>query len=286
MGNNINAMRDIYNGYSKPIVQVKSKSLKEQINELKPSIKPVAKELLLLLGENNVCDSHNIHHALAVYNHCSNALKVHCSYFKPDTPIYLALRSLHPDQLEKRNVPILLAALLHDADDHKFFPSSQNNENARKLLRSFDNNTIELVIKMIKFVSCSENGDTVPEDAKEQSWLLYPRYADRLEAIGKIGAIRCLQYSKTVGNPLFTKDTVRVVTEEEVNLIALERYRSYKGKSVSMIDHYYDKLIKLGDFETSNEYFKKEAASRKQYLINIVIEFGKIGQVDELVILS
>lgn len=46
-------------------------------------------------------------------------------------------------------------------------------------------------IEMISYVSASDNGNEVPERAKEHKELLWVRWADRLEAIGTIGAVRC-----------------------------------------------------------------------------------------------
>ena len=42
---------------------------------------------------------------------------------------------------------------------------------------------------MIKVVSFSKNGDSIEEGRSE--WFYYPRYSDRMEAIGVYGIIRC-----------------------------------------------------------------------------------------------
>src|SRR5204863_4319085 len=84
---------------------------------------------------------------------------------------------------------IILAALLHDADDRKFFGDS-NYKNARYLLRKIPEGDVELVVHMIDLVSTSKNGNSTP--VASSGWLLIPRYCDRLEAVGKIGIERCL----------------------------------------------------------------------------------------------
>lgn len=44
--------------------------------------------------------------------------------------------------------------------------------------------------------------------------------------------------------------TLLDLRQEEIWALATEeRYNSYKGKSVSMIDHYYDKLSRLSTFQ-------------------------------------
>jgi uncharacterized protein len=205
---------------------------------------------------NNVCSSHGIEHAIAVMNNAKKALKK--SNFNLDKNIKKC---------------ILLAALLHDADDRKFFPNNFNYENVKEILDDIDHNSLELIIKMISLVSSSNNGDNIPNDIDE--WMLYPRYADRLEAIGLIGIKRCYQYAITVNNLLYTNKTPFTTTEEELWEIAtIERYNNYKGTSESMIDHYYDKLLRACDFPIRNIYFDEECKKRKQTSIDFVIMFG------------
>ena len=43
-----------------------------------------------------------------------------------------------------------------------------------------DNDSVNLIIKMISLVSSAVNGDNIPYNIEE--WMLYPRYSDRLEA--------------------------------------------------------------------------------------------------------
>ena len=71
-------------------------------------------------------------------------------------------------------------------------------ENATKIIKialketSFNiQSVLEEVIELISYVSASDNGNTVPERAKKHPELLWPRYSDRPEAIGPIGAVRC-----------------------------------------------------------------------------------------------
>ena len=59
------------------------------------------------------------------------------------------------------------------------------------------------VYETISYVSASDNGNEIPERAKQYPELLWVRLADRLEAIGAIGAVRCYQYNREKGAPLF-----------------------------------------------------------------------------------
>ena len=116
--------------------------------------------LVQVLQSGNVDTGHGLDHALAVLNHANNALQ-------------------YEDLPDDTKQAIQLAALLHDADDSKFFPDNNDNQNARYILREIgaENELAELVIKMIELVSCSKNGNTVVKP----EWLLLPRFADRLE---------------------------------------------------------------------------------------------------------
>jgi hypothetical protein len=89
-------------------------------------------KLNIILSTHNVCLSHGITHAIAVMHHAENALN-HTT-FKFD---------------EKIKRCVKLAALLHDADDRKFFPNNQNYENLRQILDDLPSDEIDLIIKRL-----------------------------------------------------------------------------------------------------------------------------------------
>ena len=113
-----------------------------------------------------------------------------------------------------------LAALLHEADDRKYFKEEE--KNARRILKEVLSGLEEAkqiedeVEEMISYVSASGNGNKVPERAIGDPTLLWPRFCDRLEAIGIVGAVRCYQYNTEIGDPLMVKTTPRPTTEKEV----------------------------------------------------------------------
>lgn len=223
-------------------------------------------KLNIILSTHNVCLSHGITHAIAVMNHAENALN--------QAENTLNQATFKFDEKIKRCVK--LAALLHDADDRKFFPNNQNYENLRQILDDLPSDEVELIIRMVSLVSSSKNGDRIPEDAIKNEWLLYPRYADRLEAIGIIGIERCYQYALTSKNPFYISTTPFVTTEEELwNVANIERYNRYTGFSDSMIDHYYDKLLRASKFPIRNKYFDKETEIRRKPLIDFIFMFGR-----------
>lgn len=231
-------------------------------------------KLALILQKNNVCSSHGIQHAISVMINAKNCINSTNNITTiNDVKHYLS-------NIEIKT--ILLAALLHDADDGKFFPDNKNYENLRLILEDENQELIDQVIYMVNLVSSSKNGDTIPDSIKGKEWMLIPRYADRLEAIGMIGIERCFQYGKTTKNPLFVSDTPKCFTFEDIwNNASEERYNNYKGKSKSMVDHYYDKLIRLSIFPIRNEYLDYECNKRRQPIIDFVLFFSNKGTITE-----
>ena len=218
-------------------------------------------KLSKLLDAHNVCPSHGIDHALNVVAHAEKALKY--------------------ENLDQTNTEaVKLAALLHDADDRKFFPDNTQYENLKFILNDKPDDFVELVLQMVKLVSASTNGDNIPEYIKDRLWLLIPRYADRLEAIGIVGIRRCYVYGIGIGNPLFVDSTPRLTDEDQIIKLAQEKFTQYKGVSLSIMDHFYDKLIAIGIFPYSNPYFDNESKLRRQPIMDFVKYFGLNNDID------
>ncbi|CAJ1417645.1 unnamed protein product [Effrenium voratum] len=206
------------------------------------------KGLEALCHAHSVPESHGVGHALRVLHHVDQALA-------RGRPLP-----------EGRTQAVRLAALLHDADDRKLFGSKA--ENAREIMTHIG----------------SANGNSVPEAALAAPELLWPRWADRLEATGIIGIIRCWQFNNETGAPLVLPDTPRPRSEEEVWQFAsserFERYQTSGGKSRSMLDHYYDKLLRVAcpPMEVvQNAYLEEEMANRSKPLVDICLAYGESG---------
>jgi uncharacterized protein len=201
----------------------------------------------------DISPCHGYEHAMAVYNH--------------------AVKATEELKIQEKEL-ILYAALLHDIDDPKFF-KSKDCENAISILKEvgLKDEEIKTVVEMINLVSSSKNGDRVPESVKGKEWKLIPRWCDRLEAIGKIGIQRCATFRKNVTKaPFFASSTPRPKDMEELSsYVSVERYKSYKGESLSMIDHYFDKLLLLGSFECNNNYIKEEVKKRNDVMSAFVL---------------
>ncbi|MBE5841495.1 MAG: HD domain-containing protein [Butyrivibrio sp.] len=164
-------------------------------------------------------DGHGADHTMRVYY---NAKKIMESYPEADSFV------------------ISLAALLHDADDHKLF-KTENNANARTFLSRMDvsSDKADFICEVINGVSFSQNRGKIPETLEGQ----IVQDADRLDAIGAIGIARTFAYGGKVGRPL--------------------------DKSVK---HFYDKLLLLKD-EMNTDAAKDIAKKRHEYMNAFLEEY-------------
>ena len=130
-----------------------------------------------------------------------------------------------------------LAALLHDADDHKLF-STENNANARAFLQEnrLPQYEIDRICQVINSVSFSKNRGRAPETAEGK----VVQDADRLDAMGAVGIARTFAFGGEHGRPL----------QESVQ-------------------HFYDKLLKLKDLmntETGRQLAERRHAFLEEFL--------------------
>ena len=135
-----------------------------------------------------------------------------------------------------------LAALLHDADDHKLF-STENNANARSFLEEnhVPPERIDRICEVINSVSFSRNKDRRPETIEAK----VVQDADRLDAIGAVGIARTFAYGGEHGRSL-----------------------------ESSVQHFYDKLLLLKDL-MNTETGKKLAEKRHAFLEAFLDEYGE-----------
>ena len=161
---------------------------------------------------------------------------------------------------------------------------------------------------MIKWVGCTENGNSIPPEIQQTNeyHLLIPRWSDRLEAVGCIGVVRCYQYNREIGAPLWKDndlyDSPRPTSEEEIwKLATPERFEDYlkcerdkieKRKSTtankrersSMISHYYDKLLHVARPPKQlvrNKYLEAIAEESSKEMIKVLLRYGETGVVAE-----
>ena len=189
----------------------------------------------------------------------------------------------------KAHEAILLGSLLHDLDDPKLFhrvedakdtSSSEKTTttrskypNATRILTQIGvtDYTMNLTLEMIDLVSCSKNGNTVVAPR----WKLIVRDCDRVEALGLDGIHRTMDYSNSIGMPFHTPLTERVTDLRVLSHVASpQRFAKYAGKSESMIDHFYDKLLHIGSLQSGNTYLKSLAGERMTMMRYFVLFYG------------
>lgn len=137
---------------------------------------------------------------------------------------------------------VSLAALLHDADDHKIF-QTENNQNARSFLeqQQIDAITIEQICEVINGVSFSKNRGNRPKTLEGK----IVQDADRLDAMGAIGIARTFAFGGERGRAI--EDSVQ---------------------------HFYEKLLLLKD-EMNTEAGRRMAEERHNFMEQFLIELKK-----------
>lgn len=182
-----------------------------------------------------------------------------------------------------------LAGLLHDADDHKYFGADSRNA-ARILGAVLPNDPVvrHVALLAISYVSASANGDTVSAEARQYPTLLYPRYADRLEAMGERGLVRCQQYTDEKMKGYHDKCTPQPRNEDELwEMASQERYVEYVkrgGTSSTMLDHYFDKLLRMTKalMNCGNPYVEMEARRRLHAMLDLCLAERPHGVLNKL----
>jgi uncharacterized protein len=132
---------------------------------------------------------------------------------------------------------VALAALLHDADDHKLF-QTEGNANALGFLRNnkVPEERIGRILEAVNSVSFSQNRGHVPESLEGK----IVQDADRLDAMGAIGIARTFAYGGEHGRPLRAS-----------------------------VEHFHDKLLRLKDTmntEAARELAEKRHAFQESFL--------------------
>ena len=137
---------------------------------------------------------------------------------------------------------ISLAALLHDADDHKLF-NTVDNANARGFLSSqaVAPEKVEAIISAINSVSFSQNRGKRPETLEG----MIVQDADRLDAIGAVGIARTIAFGGEHGRSLD-----------------------------STIQHFHEKLLLLKD-EMNTEAAKQMAEERHTFMLEFLERYQK-----------
>ena len=131
---------------------------------------------------------------------------------------------------------VALAALLHDADDHKLF-RTDNNANARRFLlrQNLDEETIKQIVAAINSVSFSQNRGKKPESFEG----MIVQDADRLDAIGAVGIARTFAFGGSHGRDL--DSSIRHFYEKL--LLLKDRMNTAKAREMAEARHAFMKAF-------------------------------------------
>ena len=164
----------------------------------------------------NDCGGHDTAHSMRVYRNASLIADT-----EPDCDHFI----------------VALAALLHDADDHKLF-HTENNENTRTFLvrHQIPETQIEFICEVINGISFSKNRGVRPQTLEGK----IVQDADRLDAMGAIGIARTFAFGG-------------------------ERKRPFEES----VQHFYDKLLLLKG-EMNTDEGKRIAEDRHKLMVDFL----------------
>ncbi|KAJ2470008.1 hypothetical protein GGI02_003223 [Coemansia sp. RSA 2322] len=176
-----------------------------------------------------------------------------------------------------------LAALLHDVDDAKYRQEGQAAFSSSAFLQEagLDSQRAQLVCRVVDAVSfrkellAKEQDRMGTGDPEERQWrqscaeLACVQDADRLDAIGAFGILRCAAFSGARNR------TLHAPGDSIVEDITYDQYvRQSDGTTGTAIAHFHEKLLKLASM-MKTECGRLEALQRHDYMS------GFLRQIDD-----
>jgi uncharacterized protein len=187
--------------------------------------------------------------------------------------IFHTIKSIKDD--EKLYELTITVAWLHDVIDHKYEDSKENMKKMNVFLEDNFPNEKELILKIIDRISYSKENKSIKNNEKldwtselgEKGVLVrnIVSDADKLEAIGELGLIRCIAYTihsyfeknkKMVEKEYLTNEVIQH-SKEKLLRLKDEFIRTEKGLEMATILHQeLLESLKNIDFHVNNEMLK------------------------------
>ena len=155
-----------------------------------------------------------------------------------------------------------LAALLHDVDDYKLSPStSAGKDRAVHFLtsRGEDPGIIALVREIIGEVAYLGTDSVTPRTLEGKC----VQDADRLDALGALGAARAFAYGGSHGRAMYDPDQPPLTDMDG---------ETYRSRVSTTLNHFYEKLFRLPAL-LNTDTARRIAAVRTAFLEQFVTEF-------------
>lgn len=173
--------------------------------------------------------------------------------------------ALHIGKEEKANLLMVeIIALLHDVLDDKL---TTNKDKAKEEIMALLSELPLTKIHIDEIIYTIENigfkgGNGVVLDSLEGKVV---QDADRLDALGAIGAARTFMYSGAKGQAMY---------DPQIEARTSMTYEAYRGEKSTAINHFHEKLFLLKD-TLQTEEAKKIALERHEFMKNFVNQFMK-----------
>ncbi|MGD6992055.1 HD domain-containing protein [Sutcliffiella horikoshii] len=173
--------------------------------------------------------------------------------------------ALHIGEKEKANLLMVeIIALLHDVLDDKI---TANIDKAKEEIAALLTELPLTKLHIDEILYTIENigfkgGNGVVLDSLEGKIV---QDADRLDALGAIGAARTFMYSGAKGQAMY---------DPQIEARSSMTYEQYRGEKSTAINHFYEKLFLLKD-TLQTEEAKKIASERHEFMQKFVDQFMK-----------
>lgn len=173
--------------------------------------------------------------------------------------------ALHIGKEEKANLLMVeIIALLHDVLDDKL---TANKDNAKEEIAALLSELPLTKLHIDEILYTIENigfkgGNGVVLNSLEGKIV---QDADRLDALGAIGAARTFMYSGAKGQAMY---------DPQIEARTSMTYEQYRGEKSTAINHFYEKLFLLKD-TLQTEEAKKIALERHEFMKQFVDQFMK-----------